>query len=91
MGCLPILLAIISPRLALAALWIFTLQVSEAFDSVWVPVLGFVFLPWATFIYALLWAPGGLYAFAWVLVAFGVVADISSWGESGRRRQPERR
>ena len=79
MGCLFFLFALISPRLALALLWIFTGQVDQAFESPWIPALGFVFFPWTTFVYALVYAPGGVSSLGWVLVAIAILADVSSW------------
>jgi hypothetical protein len=90
MGCLVILLALISPRFALVVLWLFTDEVSTAYDNPWIPVLGFVFLPWTTFMYALAWAPGGPSALGWVFVALALLADLSSWARSLDRRATRR-
>ncbi len=79
MGCLTFLLALISPRLALGLVWIFTSQVDQAYDSTWVPVLGFVFLPWTTLVYALVYGAGGVSSGGWVLVAIALLADVGSW------------
>lgn len=79
MGCLFFLFALISPRLALALLWIFTGEVDQAYDSAWIPVLGFVFLPWTTFVYALAYGAGGVSSIGWVFVAIALLADLSSW------------
>ena len=84
MGCLFFLFALISPRLALALLWIFSGQVDQAFGSAWVPVLGFVFLPWTTFVYALVYVPGGVSSGGWVLVAIALLADLSGWAGKAR-------
>ena len=84
MGCLVALIALISPRLALALLWIFTGQVDQAFESAWVPALGFVFLPWTTFVYALVYGAGGVSSGGWVLVAIAVLADLSGWASKAR-------
>ena len=45
MGCLAVLFALISPRLALFFIWIFSNLLSRAFDSWFVPLLGFFLLP----------------------------------------------
>lgn len=90
MGCLVILLALISPRFALVVLWLFTDEVSSAYESAWIPVLGFVFLPWTTFVYALAWAPGGVSTLGWVFVALALLADLTSWARSADRRAARR-
>ena len=90
MGCLLALLAAISPRLVIFLLWVFTDRLTIAFRSGWEGVLGFIFLPYATLFYALVYAPGkGLDAFGWVIVALGVLLDLSSLSagsRAGRRR-----
>lgn len=86
MGCLILLFALIGPRVALAYVWIFTNFVDRAFDEWIVPVLGFVFLPWTTLVYALAYGPGGVTGIGWFFVALGLLADVSSYGASARRR-----
>jgi len=84
MGCLVALLALIGPRVALLAVWLFTSQVDSAFDSLIVPVLGFVFLPWTTLVYALAHGGDGVSAVGWAFVALGLLADVSTIGASRR-------
>ncbi len=93
MGCLLALLAAISPRLVIFLLWIFTDRLTIAFRSGWEGVLGFIFLPYTTLFYALVYAPGkGVDAFGWVIVALGVLLDLStlSAGRRARRRRDRR-
>lgn len=90
MGCLLALVAAISPRFVIFLLWIFTDRLTIAFRSGWEGVLGFLFLPYATLFYALVYAPGkGVDAFGWVIVAIGVLLDLSSltFGSRARRRR----
>ena len=55
MGCLFALLAGIFPRLALFILWVARpARVDAAFDTFLLPLLGIMFLPFATLIYVLL-------------------------------------
>lgn len=58
MGCLAVLLALISPRLAIVAIWLFSDILGRAYDEWWLPLVGFFLLPWTTFTYALMWAAG---------------------------------
>ena len=55
MACYRFSLAFISPRLALFGMWIFSDLLSRAFDSWFVPLLGFFLLPWTTLAYAVMW------------------------------------
>lgn len=86
MGCLVALFALISPRLALFAIWIFSDLLSRAFDSWFIPFLGFFLLPWTTLAYAVMWTSGTneVTGFEWFIVALAFIIDISSWSQSGR-------
>jgi hypothetical protein len=93
MGCLLALIAAISARFALFLVWIFTDRLAIAFRSGWEAVLGFIFLPYATLFYALVYAPHkGVDGFGWVIVALGILLDLGSWtfGGRGRRRRARR-
>jgi hypothetical protein len=86
--CFLALLALLSPRLALFIAAIFTDLLSRAYDSFVIPLLGFFLLPWTTLVYALCWDanPHHLTPFEWVLVAFGFLLDLGSWGFGQRAR-----
>ena len=45
MCCVLALLAFVGPRVVLFLLWLFTDYLSRAFDSLLIPLLGFLFLP----------------------------------------------
>ena len=88
MGCLILLTSMISPRLALVLVWIFTDFVDRAYDSFIVPFLGLLVLPWTTLIYSLAYAPRvGVTGWGWFFVILGVLADLSSYGENARRNR----
>ena len=77
----------ISPRLAIFLLWIFTDRNTLAFESGWIAILGFLFLPWTTLAWILCFAPlFGIQGFGWFIVAFAFVVDISTYikGASAR-------
>ena len=81
MGCFLALLALISPRLVLVILWIFSDLLSRAFSSWIIPLLGFFFLPWTTLAYAAFWhwGPGHhVYGFEWIFVALAFFIDIGA-------------
>ena len=81
MPCLVILLALISPRLAIVCIWIFSDILSRAFDSWIVPLLGFFLLPWTTLAYAVMWDTGTrtVAGFEWFIVVLAFVADLASY------------
>jgi len=84
-GCLLAIIAAFTPRLALFLVWIFTPYVTRAYGSFIWPLLGIIFLPFTTLIYALLWTPGpgpgaGVTGWEWLLVALAVLLDLSAHG-----------
>jgi len=85
-GCIAVLLALISPRLALFVIWLFGDLLGRAFDEWWIPLLGFFLLPWTTLAYAVMWAAGSnqVDGFEWFIVVLAFLVDISSWSQSGR-------
>jgi hypothetical protein len=86
MGCIAALLALISPRLALFFIWLFSDLLGDAYDEWWVPLLGFFLLPWTTLAYAVMWAAGSnqVDGFEWFIVVLAFLVDLSSWSQSGR-------
>ena len=87
MGCLFVLISAFSARFALFLVWIFTDRLTVAFRSGWEGILGFIFIPYATLFYALVYAPGkGVDGFGWVIVALGLLFDLSSTVFSTRAR-----
>ncbi len=90
MGCLFALFAGIFPRLALLILWIARpVMVDAAFHGWLVPLLGIIFLPFATLIYAILYTPGvGLTGWEWFWVVLAGILDLAHLGAGiARRRQ----
>ena len=92
MGCFAVLLALISPRLALFFIFLFSDLLSDSFDSWALPLLGFFILPWTTLAYALMWSSGtnDVTGFEWFVVVFAFVAgDLGSYagGSASRRRE----
>ena len=87
-GCLVILFALISPRLALFVLWLFTDLLSRAFESWLVPLLGFFLLPWTTLAYAAMWSSSdGVRGFEWFIVVLAFVIDLGTHLRGGRERR----
>ena len=86
MPCLVVLLALISPRLAIFALWLFSNVLDRAYDSWIVPLIGFFVLPWTTLAYAGMWSAGtnDVFGFEWFIVGVAFVVDLGSYA-GGRR------
>jgi hypothetical protein len=88
MGCLLAIFAGFFPRIALVCLWVFTNDVDRAYDSFIVPLLGLIFLPLTTLVYALAWSPGGgVEGIEWLWVALALVLDLSAYGGGARARR----
>jgi hypothetical protein len=86
--CLVVLIALLSPRLALFFLWLFSDVLSRPFDSWIVPFLGFFLLPWTTLAYAGFWDSGHRVAgLEWFLVGLAFAIDMSSWLGGARARR----
>ena len=87
MGCLFALIAVLSPRLGLLLLWLFTNYVDRAFAGWFLPLVGLLFAPWTTLLYVLVdVAPGPIHVAGWILVIIGVFMDLSSYAQAARRR-----
>jgi hypothetical protein len=87
-GCFVALFALISPRLALFVLFLFSDLLSRAFDSWFVPFLGFFLLPWTTLAYAAMWAAStnAVTGFEWFIVILAFLFDIGSYAGGRRER-----
>jgi hypothetical protein len=89
MGCFVALFALISPRLALFALFLLSDLLTRAYESWIVPLIGFFLLPWTTLAYAVMWSAGthSVKGFEWFLVILAFLFDVGSWREGrGARR-----
>ena len=80
-----------SPRLAIFLVWLFDRdRMSAAFDSFWIPLLGFLFLPWTTLAWAACYAPvRGVTGFGWFVVIFAFFADLMTYASGNRARQAQ--
>jgi hypothetical protein len=88
MGCFVVLFALISPRLAIVFTWLFSNVLDRAYDSFWIPLLGFFFLPWTTLAYAFTWDAGhAVEGFDWFIVGLAFLIDIGSLLGGGRARR----
>jgi len=86
-GCFVLFVGAAFPRIALVLLELTTNFNDQAFDSFWVGLAGFLFLPYTTLFYVLMenWQ-NGIDGFGWFLVSLGFLIDISNYVGSARRR-----
>jgi hypothetical protein len=89
MPCLAVVLAVISPRLALVVMALFSNILSRAFDGIFLPLLGFFLLPWTTLAYAVMWDVGthDVTGFEWFVVVAAFVIDLGSFAGTARGRR----
>lgn len=88
MGCLLSVIVSLGSRAAIAYMYLETNYLERAFDSVWWPLLGFMFMPLTTLAYTYSVLDGrsveGPYA---IVVAVAVLMDIGIIGFGSRRRK----
>jgi hypothetical protein len=88
MGCFFVLLAGVFPRLALFIVWVSRPNlVDSAFDTwIW-PLLGIIFLPFATLMYVILYTGGGLSTGDWFWIVLAAILDVVHWGSGWTQRR----
>lgn len=88
MPCFVALLALISPRLALIAMWLFSDVLSRSFDGWLLPFIGFFVLPWTTVAWAAMWSYGTneVSGFEYFIVALAFLIDLGALGGGQRAR-----
>ena len=87
MPCLVLLVALISPRVAIVVTWLLTGVLGRAYDSFLLPLIGFFVLPWTTLAYVLLYDSGRqVEGIEWFLVVLGFLFDLAALfgGRRGR-------
>ena len=89
MPCLFLIVILLFPRVALALLWLFTQYLDRAFHHTYLLlILGFLFLPFTTLVYAWMVNSGLPIAginLLWLLIA--VIADLGTVGHGYSRRR----
>jgi hypothetical protein len=88
MPCLVLVLGLAFPRLVLVLLFLFTNFISRAYHGLLLPLLGFIFLPLTTLIYAWIVNSGAQVSGAYlVAIVIGVVVDLGLIGHGATRRR----
>jgi hypothetical protein len=88
MGCC--LFAIVlagAPRFALVFWWLIqTRYVNAAFSNFLFAILGFLFLPWTTLMWVIVY-PGGISLVNWVFLGIAFMIDMGTYFGGGREGQ----
>ena len=88
MGLL-IFLALVAPRITLGVMWYSGNRVDAAFEGWFHPLLGLIFLPYATIMYVLLWsADRNVEGSEWILVGIAAAVDVVLTGARLVPKQP---
>ena len=88
MPCLIALIALLSPRLALFFILLFSNMIDRAFDGWVLPILGFFLLSWTTLAYVVMWDVGTreISGFEWFIVGLAFLMDLASYFGGKRAR-----
>jgi phosphoglycerol transferase MdoB-like AlkP superfamily enzyme len=85
MPCLLVLLVVGFPRLVLVLMWLFSNTLDRAYHNLVIPLLGFLFLPVTTIVYAWMVSQGmPLAGINLVILIIAVLVDAGSHGSSAR-------
>ena len=88
MPCLVALLFLMFPRVALVLLWLFSNYLERAYHGILLPLLGFLFLPLTTLVYAYMInnsVPTNGFNLVWLILA--VLIDLGAMGHGYRSRR----
>jgi hypothetical protein len=81
MPCLLLILFLVFPRVALVLLFLFTNYLQHAYHSLLLPLLGFIFLPLTTLVYA--WIVNAGQPTAGINLLFLIIAVVVDLGGLG--------
>jgi hypothetical protein len=89
--CLFLSLLLFGPRVVIAIWWLIEpARWSATFDTFFIPLLGFLFLPWTTLMFVLV-SPLGIDGLDWLWLGLALAADVASYAGGaigGRGRVP---
>lgn len=91
MPCLLVLVVLLFPRLILVLMWLFSNMLDRAYHGLVIPLLGFIFLPITTIVYAWMVSNGlPIEGFNLIILIIAVLLDAGSHGSGvsySRRRR----
>lgn len=85
MCCWIVLAWAFAPRFVLVMMAIMNDRITAAFGDIWLPLFGFLLMPWTTLVYTLT-SPGGFTVLDYLLIAIAVLADLGAWGGGASER-----
>jgi hypothetical protein len=88
MCCLLTMLVLVGPRITILIWWPLNMNRWEAaFDSFWLPFLGFLIAPWTTLMYVGVAPTGSIDGADWFFLGIAILADVASYsgGAYGNR------
>jgi hypothetical protein len=81
MPCLLAIVVLAFPRVVLVLMWLFSNTLDRAYHGLLIPVLGFIFLPITTIVYAWMVTSGlPMQGFNLVILVIAVLLDAGSHG-----------
>jgi hypothetical protein len=86
MGCVLAVIALLVPRVLMVFIYLLTDWFGRAYETVIWPLLGFLFMPYATLAYMAAMLNNNHSLSGWWLALFiaAIVVDAGHWGGSGR-------
>jgi hypothetical protein len=88
MCCFFLTLMFFGPRLAFLIYWLVRPAYINTVFQTWIwPLLGLIFLPWTTLMWALVYGANGIIGFDWLWIGLAVVADIASYAGGAYKRK----
>jgi len=79
--CLLVILVAFFPRIALVLLFFFSNFLERAYHGLLIPLLGFIFLPLTTIVYAWMVNTGhALAGINLIILIVAVIIDLGGWG-----------
>lgn len=85
MGCLFVIIAVLSPRFGVFLVWLARPGLFEAAFSPLFAIAGIILVPFTTLMYALLWKPTGMTTLDFVWLGLALLIDVVGTGASGGR------
>ena len=74
----------VGPRAALALWWLVDQsRFNAVYNSFFVPMLGFIFLPVTTIMWTIVWQAGGVSGWGWFWVGLALLGDIVAYSPGG--------
>jgi uncharacterized oligopeptide transporter (OPT) family protein len=88
MGCIVLIIFLAFPRIALILLFLFSNYLQRAYQGLLIPLIGFIFLPLTTLVYA--WIVNShlpLSGLNLIFLVIAVLVDLGSLGGGASRRR----